>query len=104
MELRVLSGLQESLLAPELVAEFVREYHHAAAELSKSSAADKAKLARRLRAASANKDRLYNIIMQGGGELAELRDAFATAKAELEYACSGSPIVVISQLSGRWTL
>ena len=84
LERRVLSGLQDSLLAPELVAEFVREYHHAAAELSKSSAADKAKLERRLRAARANKDRAYKIIMQGGGEFAEFRDAFATAKAELE--------------------
>jgi hypothetical protein len=52
--------------------------------LSKNSAGVKAKLERRLRAAKANKDRAYNVIMQGGGEFAEFRDAFAAAKAELE--------------------
>ena len=82
-EARVLSGLEQNLLAPELVEEFVSEYRAAAAELAKSASREEAVLERRQRAAQRNKDRLWKAFMDGGREFDEIRDALAAAKAEL---------------------
>lgn len=84
MESRVLAGLQERLLDPELVEIYVREYHRdyarRAAELERSTD----DLRRRIDAADARVTRLVTAIADGGGEFEEIRDALANAKADRE--------------------
>ena len=82
-EARILAGLEQRLLAPELVEEFVNEYRLAATELAKSASRDQAALDRRQAAAERKKDRLMRAFIDGGQEFNEIRDALTAAKAEL---------------------
>jgi DNA invertase Pin-like site-specific DNA recombinase len=83
LEARVLAGLQEQLLAPDVVAEVVREYHRAsrARELEDQKARRGAE--RRRDAAGQRVDRLLRAVTDGGSEFAEIRDALVRARAEL---------------------
>ena len=86
LEQRVLSALSETLLAPELVSEFVREFHRRRAERGRSSGAEREKAERRVAAERAKVDRLVRAVTDGGAEFSAIRDALAKARQELEAA------------------
>lgn len=81
-EQQVLEHLQTQLLAPELVAEFVREYHREHARLTGKGQRERATIERRLAEAKRKVDRLVDAIAAGGAEFAEIRDVLAKARAD----------------------
>jgi site-specific DNA recombinase len=101
LERRVLAGLTDELLAPELVSEFVREFHRRRAERSRSGAAEEAKAGKRVAAARGKVERLVRAVTDGGAEFSEIRDALAKARQELAQAetavseAATSPVIAL---------
>ncbi|MDO6415933.1 recombinase family protein [Sphingomonas sp. BIUV-7] len=81
---RVLADLQAGMLAPDVVAAYVREYHRDFARRSASLAKDRARLDRKLAEVQRRLDRLIEAFTSGFRELPEIRDALATARTEKE--------------------
>jgi site-specific DNA recombinase len=86
LERRVLAGLQEQLLDPEIVSEVVREYHRAAQERAGEEAKQRRKEERRRDTARTRVDRLLRAVTDGGAEFAEIREALANARVDLAAA------------------
>lgn len=86
LEARVLHGLQEKMLDPELVAIFVAEYHREAQAAASERKADRSKLERRLAEATRKVDRLVAAIASGAGEFAEVRAVLTKARADRDEA------------------
>jgi hypothetical protein len=87
-EQRVLAGLKDRMLDPEMVSIFVKEYHEERAKQAASSRREAATLNRRLAEATAKVDRLVAAIAAGAGEFQEVRDALTKAKADRDLAQS----------------
>ena len=83
---KVLQWLQTELLAPDLVAHYVREYHKHHARRLGEARKQKSQFERRQAEAQRKIDRLVSIISEGGGEFAEIREALAKAKSERDEA------------------
>jgi site-specific DNA recombinase len=83
-EARVLGGLEQQMLDPELVAAFVKEWHEARASRTRQAARQRQLLERRLAAAAAKADRLLRAVTEGGDEFAEIREALLAVRAERE--------------------
>lgn len=86
-EARVLADLKAGLLAPDVVAAAVREYHRDYAAKIAELGRDRVKIERALAEASRRKDRLLKALADGGSEFAEIRAMLASARdqsAELE--------------------
>jgi site-specific DNA recombinase len=81
-EERVLSGLKERMLDPQLVNTFVAEYH---AEFDRRSAQQQrqnGQLEKKLSDANGKITRLVNAIADGGQEFAEIREALGIAREQ----------------------
>ena len=74
------------MLDPALIEVFVREYHAEYARKAATSRRDEAKLQRRVAEARGKVDRLIAAIANGGAEFADVRDALAKARSELDAA------------------
>jgi site-specific DNA recombinase len=101
LERRVLAGLQEQLLAPDVVAGVVREYHLASQARQHEEEKARRGAERRRGGASQRVDRLLRAVTEGGSEFAEIRDALVRARAELasietEIAnCSAGAVIAL---------
>jgi hypothetical protein len=82
METRVLDGLQERMLDPELVRLFVREYHQEHARRSAEVAKQTQRLQKQHADASAKVNRLVEAIANGADEFVEIKAILSTARAE----------------------
>jgi DNA invertase Pin-like site-specific DNA recombinase len=87
-EQQVLEHLQHQLLAPELVAEYVREYHREHARLSGEGQRERGTIERRLAEAKRKVDRLVEAIAAGGAEFAEIREVLAKARTDRDTLTS----------------
>ncbi len=82
LERRVLGGLADKLLDPDLVSAFVKEYHTEHARRSKDAQRRDAGLRKKLTEAEGRVARLVEAIATGGGEFTELRAAMTEATRE----------------------
>ncbi|WP_374649037.1 recombinase family protein [Rhizorhabdus sp.] len=82
LESRVITGLQEQMLDPELISVYVKEYHRASAEAASTARRERAQLEKRHAEASRKVDRLVAAVAEGGSDFAEIRNALAKAKAD----------------------
>lgn len=82
LEGRVLSGLQDQMLDPELIEIYVREYHLDYARRSKELARESDKLKKRHRDAVAKVERLVEAVASGADEFVEIRAVLAKARNE----------------------
>lgn len=85
-EARVLEGLRERMLDPELVSIFVKEYHEEFARRAAQTRRDSTQLQRRHAEASRKLERLVEAIASGAGEFDEFKGALAKARAERDQA------------------
>lgn len=83
-EARVLEDLKSGLLAPDLVSEWVREYHRSFARQQATLGQDRAALEKRLAEAERKAARLLKAFAEGGSEFAEIRDMLTAAREEKE--------------------
>nr|BAM93337.1 putative recombinase [Sphingomonas sp. KSM1] len=82
LERRVLNGLQQQLLDPEVVRTVVREYHELHAKARADNAAARARLEKKLNEIASRVDRLVDAIARGAGHVEEVVDALAKAKVD----------------------
>lgn len=83
-ERRVLADLKANMLAPDVVAAYVREYHRDFARQSAALTRDRARIERQLGEAERKLKRMLDAFAEGGSEFAEIRGMLATAKADKE--------------------
>ena len=83
-EARVLAELKSQMLAPDVVAAFVRTYHREHARATQELTRDRDRVERKLAEAVRKRDRLVAAIAEGGSSFAEVRAALATARDEAE--------------------
>lgn len=88
LERRVLHGLSQRLLDPELVRIFVEEWRAERARLASGARRELTQLERRKGAAERKIARLVSAIAEGLGEFADIRRALLAAREELERANS----------------
>ncbi len=81
-EERVLSGLKERMLDPQLVNTFVAEYHAEFARRSAQQQRQNGQLEKKLADANGKITRLVNAIAEGGQEFAEIREALGIAREQ----------------------
>lgn len=86
LERRVLAGLQEQLLDPDVVREVVLEYHRASTRRSAEQVKERQKAERRRDQAQARVERLLRAVTDGGSEFAEIRAALEAARSDLAAA------------------
>lgn len=86
LEKRVLADFKSGMLAPEMVAEYVREYHRDFARRASQIGRDRGALERKLGEASRRMERLVAAIADGGAEFDMIRDQLTKAKAEKQAA------------------
>lgn len=79
-EQKVLDGLRDDMLHPDVVSAYVREYHDSRRRRTQEVAQQRAKLERRHRDAIAKVDRLVNAIADGGEEFVEIRAILSKAR------------------------
>lgn len=82
MEARVLHGLQDQMLDPELIEIYVREYHLDYARRSKELARESDRLKRRHAEAVAKVERLVEAVANGADEFVEIRAVLTKARGE----------------------
>ena len=82
LEGRVMAGLQERMLDPELVSVFVREYHEEYARRSADNVRRRGRICKRHEEAVAKVNRLVEAIANGADEFLEIKDVLATARTE----------------------
>ncbi len=85
-EARVIAGMSEQMLDPDVVAVYVKEYHEHYARRASDNRRERAKLEKRLVDATSRIDRLVAAIASGAGEFAEIKDAMQKARSEREAA------------------
>jgi site-specific DNA recombinase len=83
-ERRVLADLKARMLAPEMVAAYVREYTLEYARQAATLGRERSKLERQLAEARRKLARLTAAIADGGHEFAEIRAAMATARGDAD--------------------
>jgi site-specific DNA recombinase len=81
-EERVLSGLQQRMLDPQLVNTFVAEYHAEFARRSAQQQRENSQLEKKLADANSKIARLVNAIAEGGEEFAEIKEALCVAREQ----------------------
>ncbi|RDV06391.1 recombinase family protein [Sphingorhabdus pulchriflava] len=81
LEARVLGGLEEQLLQPELVSAFVAEFHRERATLLKAATRQRSGMESELKKVETQIARLVEAIMDPELDLAEVRDRLTAAKA-----------------------
>jgi site-specific DNA recombinase len=79
---RVLSGLRERMLDPQLVKTFVDEYHAEYARRSALRERQNSQIEKKLADANAKIANLVKAIAEGGGEFAEFKDALCLAREQ----------------------
>lgn len=84
LERRVLAGLQDHMLDPELVRIYVIEYHRNYAKVAQQIARDRGRVERRLAEATARVNRLVEAIAAGGDAFEEIRGILLDARAKRE--------------------
>lgn len=82
LENRVLGGLKDQMLHPDLVSTYVREYHLEHSRKVRSIEKGRDQIERRLAEASQKVERLVAAIADGGGEFPEIRAALTRVRAE----------------------
>jgi site-specific DNA recombinase len=82
LERRVLAGLKDRLLDPELVSICVKEYHEQHVRARRDESAKRAKLERKLADVAGKVDRFVAAIGSGAGGIEEIVQALAKARAE----------------------
>ena len=87
-EARVLTGLRERMLAPELVQIFVAEYRAEYAKRTVQALRQRGTAERRLADASSRVERFVAAIGSGAGEFDEVRDALVKARTDRDIALS----------------
>lgn len=88
MEARVLHGLQQHMLNPDLIEIYVREYHLEHARRSKEMARDSERLKKRHREAVAKVERLVMAVADGADEFVEIREVLGKARADRDALAS----------------
>ncbi len=88
MEARVLRGLQQHMLDPDLIEIYVREYHLEHARRSKELARDSERLKKRHREAVAKVERLVMAVADGADEFVEIREVLGKSRAERDGLAS----------------
>ena len=81
-EERVLSGMQERMLDPQLVNAFVEEYHAEFARRSAQQQRQNSQLEKKLADANGKIARLVNAIADGGQEFSEIKEALSAAREQ----------------------
>jgi site-specific DNA recombinase len=81
-EERVLSGLRERMLDPQLVNTFVAEYHSEFARRSAQQQRQNSQLEKKLADANTRIARFVNAIADGGQEFAEVREGLSAAREQ----------------------
>ncbi|WP_431301265.1 recombinase family protein [Tabrizicola sp. BL-A-41-H6] len=91
IEARILDGLKDHLLDPDLIAEFVAEYQREYARLMQSDRAQRTRLERELAQVARDLDRVVDAIVSGyrNDTIKAKLDALESRKAELEAEISG---------------
>lgn len=79
---KVLADLKDMMLAPDAVAEYVREYHRDFARKVAQLGRDRKRLERQLGEQSRKVDRLVTAFAEGGSEFAEIRNVLTSARDE----------------------
>ncbi len=109
LERRVLGGLADRLLDPDLVSAFVREYHAEHTRRSREATKRNAGLRRQLTEAEARVARLVETLASGGNEFADLRTAMTEATRErdalaqaLSDSDAGSVVALHPQLADEY--
>jgi site-specific DNA recombinase len=82
LEGRVLAGLQERMLDPELVSVFVREYHQEYSRRSADRSKRRSRIAKRHDEAIAKVNRLVEAIANGADAFVEIKAVLASAREE----------------------
>ena len=85
-ERRVVAGLRERMLDPELVEIFVAEYQAEYAKRASKMRRERGSVERRIAEANASIKRLVGAIAAGGGTFDEVRDALAKARGDRDAA------------------
>ncbi|WP_375399081.1 hypothetical protein [uncultured Sphingomonas sp.] len=85
-ERRVLAGLRERMLDPDLVEVFVAEYHEEYAKRSAKARRERGSVERRLANATATIDRLVAAIGAGAGTFDQFREALTKARDDRDAA------------------
>ena len=85
-ERRVIVGLSERMLDPELVEIFVAEYQAEYAKRASGMRRKRGAVERRIATANASIERLVGAIASGGGTFDEVRDALARARSDRDAA------------------
>ena len=88
MEERVLKGLQDHMLDPELVEIYVREYHLEHARRAKELSRESDRLKKRHADAVAKVERLVMAVADGADEFVEIREVLGKARAERDALAS----------------
>lgn len=86
LEAAVIAEFKAGMLHPDVVAEYIREYHRDYAQRASQYDSDRARFERRAAEAGRRMDRLVKAIADGGAEFASIRDQLTSAKAEKEAA------------------
>ena len=79
-ERRVMDELKGQMLAPDVVAAYLREYHLEHARQSGALTRDRAQLERKRDEAARRVTRLVDVVAAGGSEFAEIREQLTTAR------------------------
>ena len=88
MEERVLKGLQDHMLDPELVEIYVREYHLEHARRAKELSRESERLKKRHAEAVAKVERLVMAVADGADEFVEIREVLCKAREERDALAS----------------
>lgn len=83
-EARVLADLKGQMIAPDVVAAYVREYHREHARQTQDLGRDRARLERRLAEAARKRDRLVEAVAEGGSSFPEIRASLTAARDDHE--------------------
>lgn len=81
-EARVLAELKAQMLAPDVIAAYLREYHREHARQTAALTSERARMERRHGEASRKVERLVSAIAEGAGEFRDIRDMLAAARNE----------------------
>ena len=82
LEKRVIGGLQERMLDPQLVEIYVKEYHETHARQSAEMRRERLRVERRHAEAIGKVERLVTAIADGAGQFVEIRDILAKARSD----------------------
>ena len=81
-ERRILDGLKQQMLAPDVVAAYLREYHREHARQAAEMTKNRTRAERRLDEVRRKLSRLAGAIAEGADEFTEIRDLMSTLRAD----------------------